>query len=360
MERYRAALVGCSRMGAFIDNEVPPSRRPYSHAAGYEACERTEMVACSDLRPEVMEQVGRRYGVPAEHQYTDYRQMIEAVKPEILSVATQPEQRCEIVLFAAAHGVRAIYAEKAFAPSLAEADAMVDACEAHGVILNMGTNRRWDPGYDRMKEVVESGRLGPLRSLVLHQTGTLFNSASHGFDLLLRLNSDQPVSWVQAHLPGAENAFDGDRLREDPVGHGLLRFEDGVTGYALNSGRGPEIEAVCSTGTAAALQNGEQWEIREPQGQDHRGRPRLRRGAFPDFRRRSSTVCLIEDLVHGLDTGEPPRGGARMARANTELIFAFIESHRRGGARVELPLQESPYRLRRDRAPRQPKYEADD
>lgn len=74
---------------------------------------------------------------------------------------------------------------------------------------------------------------------------------------------------------------------------------------------------------------------------------------------RASTLCLIEDLVHSLDTGEPPRGGAELARANTELIFAFVESHQRGGARVELPLAGSAYRLERDRAPRQPKYEPD-
>ena len=358
MQRYRAALVGCSRMGAFIDNEVPPARRPYSHAAGYEACERTDMVACSDLRPEVMEQVGQRYGVPADRQYTDYRRMIEAEKPEILSVATQPEHRCEIVVFAAAHGVRAIYAEKAFSASMADADAMVDACEAHGVILNMGTNRRWDPGYDRMKEVIDGGRLGSLRSLVLHSTGTLFNSASHGFDLILRLHSDRPVAWVQAHLPDGDGVFDGDRLSEDPSGHGILQFEDGVTAYALNSGRGSEIEAVCSGGVATAMQNGEEWELREPKGKDHRGRSLLGRSPFPEYRRKSSTVCLIEDLVHGLDTGEPPRGGARLARTNMELIFAFIESHVRGGARVELPLEASrPYRLLRDRSPRQPKYD---
>ena len=361
MQRYRAALVGCSRMGAFIDNEVPPARRPYSHAAGYEACERTDMAACSDLRPEVMEQVGRRYGVPADRQYTDYRQMIEAEKPEILSVATQPEQRREVVVFAAAHGVRAIYAEKAFAASLEDADAMVEACEANGVVLNMGTNRRWDPGFDCMKEVIDGGRLGRLQSLVLHSTGTLFNSASHGFDLLLRLNSDRPVAWVQAHLPNGETVFDGDRLSEDPVGHGILQFADGVTAYALNSGRGSEIEAVCSGGVATAMQNGEEWEIREPKGQDHRGRPLLGRSPFPEFERRSSTLCLVEDLVHSLDTGEPPRGGAPLARTNTELIFAFIESHVRGGARVDLPLQASrPYRMERDRAPRQPKYQPDD
>ena len=53
---YKAAIVGCSRIGAFIDNEVigrPDILLPYSHAAGYEACERTDLVAGADLRPDV-------------------------------------------------------------------------------------------------------------------------------------------------------------------------------------------------------------------------------------------------------------------------------------------------------------------
>ena len=154
MNTYKSVVMGCSRMGAFIDNEVPESRGAYSHAAGYEACERTHMIACSDLREEVMEQTGRRYGVPREKQYLNYEEMIDREKPDILSVATQPEQRAEIVIFAVEHGVKAIYAEKALAASLAEADAIVEAAERNGAFLNMGTNRRWDPGYDTMKEVV--------------------------------------------------------------------------------------------------------------------------------------------------------------------------------------------------------------
>ena len=150
MKTYRTALIGCSRMGAFIDNEVPEARGPYSHAAGYEACARTEMVACADLREAVMEQVGQRYGVPRARQYTDYREMIAAEQPDIISVATQPEHRTEIVVHAAENGVRAIYAEKAMAATMAEADAMVAAVERSGAFFNMGTNRRWDPGYDRM------------------------------------------------------------------------------------------------------------------------------------------------------------------------------------------------------------------
>ncbi len=357
METYKAALIGCSRMGAFIDNEVPEERGAYSHAAGYEACDRTRMIACSDLREDVMEQVGLRYDVPKDKQYTDYKEMIAAEKPDIVSVATQPEHRADIVIHAAENGAKAIYAEKAFAASMDEADAMVEAVERNGVHLNLGTNRRWDPGYDTMKDVIENDRIGKLRTLILHSTSSLFNGASHGFDVLLRLNSDCPVSWVQAHLPNGDEVIDGERLKEDPIGHGILQFDNGVTAYALNSGRGMEVEAVCERGVVTAMGNGDEWQIREPGAQDHRDRDVLVQGGFPAYEYRPSTVCLIEDLVHSIDTGEPPRCGVRLARYNQELIFAFIESHLRGGARVELPLEGSKHRLLRDREPRQPRYQ---
>ena len=355
MKTYRAALIGCSRMGAFIDNEVD-HKRAYSHAAGYEACDRTDLVACSDLREDVMAQAGERYGVPKSRQYTDYRELINTEEPDIVSVATQPEQRAEIVVYAAEHGAKAIYAEKAMAASMADADAMVDACERNGVFFNLGTNRRWDRGYDSMKEVIDSGRIGRLRSLIIHQTSSLFNGASHSFDLLMRLNSDHPALWVQGHLQQGADEIEGNVLKADPAGHGIIQFENGVTAYALNSGRGLEVEAVGDAGVVTSLQNGAGWQVREVVGHDHRGRNVLGFGDFPEVEPTSSTVHLIEDLAHALDTGEPTRCGVRLAHANQELIFAFVESHQRGGERVHLPLKDCPYRMDRGFAPRQPKF----
>lgn len=361
MKTYRAAVIGCSRMGAFIDNEVigyPAIVLPYSHAAGYEACARTELVACADLRPDVLEQFGRRYNVPRERQYTDYRALIDRERPDIVSVATQPEQRAEIVVYAAEHGVKAIYAEKAMAASLAEADAMVDTVERHGVAFNLGTNRRWHPGFDAMIEVIDGGELGALKSLIVYQNGTLFNTSSHTFDLLLRLNGDRPVAWVQAQLPNGDEAIDGDVIRQDPVGHGIIQFADGVTAYALQTPRSSEYEAICEQGTMTALNNGARWQLRRRRAVEPQGRSGLVDGTFPEFRPASTTLRLIEDLVHALDTGEPPRGGVRVARASTELIFAFVESHRCGGARVALPLENCSLRLQRDAVPRRPRFVA--
>jgi predicted dehydrogenase len=356
MTTYRAAVIGCGRIGAFIDNEST-SPHAWSHAAGYVACPRTELAALSDQRAEVMDRAGERYGVPPERRYRDYREMLERERPQIVSVATQPEQRAEIVTYAAEHGARAIYAEKPMAASLEQADAMVAAAERHGVAFNMGTNRRWEAPYDVMKELVHGGRYGRLLSMTIHQGHGLFNMGSHVFDLFLWLNDDQPVEWVQFHLTSGGDDLAGGLLDSDPNGGGRLQFANGVAAFAADSGRPFEVEAVCEQAVISSLGSDNEFLLRESGGVDHRGNPTLRPGSFPPFTRSSSTVNLIMDLAHALDTGQPPRGGVRIARANTELIFACIESHRRGGARVALPLEGSDLRLERHFAPRQPRFE---
>ena len=356
MAIYRAALIGCSRMGAFIDNEGSEKRGfAYSHAAGYEASSRTELIALSDTRAEVMARAGERYGVPGDHQYRDYREMLAREKPDIVSVATQPEHRTRIVLDAVEAGVPAIYAEKAMAASMGEADAMMAACEERGVFFNLGTNRRWDVRWEKLREMGGSGGLGSLNAVVSHWTGTLFNSASHMFDLMLWLHGDCPVEWVQGFLRDPdEGLFDGDLLTEDPVGEGIFRFSDGAYGYALNTSHGLRFELVCEKGTVLGQEPENLWEVATTR--EVGGRSRVERTSM-DLAAASSTQAIIEDLAHSLDTGEPPRGGVRSAHQSTELIFAFIESHLQGGKRIDLPLQGSRVRLARDRQPRLPKFE---
>ena len=357
MKTYRAAVIGCSRMGAFIDHEVVNYRgivRPYSHAAGFYAEERTDLVACADLRPSVMDEFGKQYDVPKQHRYTDYREMIERENLDIVGVATQPEQRAEVVIYAAEHGVKAIYAEKAMAASMDEATAMVEAVESNGVAFNLGTNNRWNTGFDKMKEVIDSSTLGKLRTLIIYSNQTLFNKASHNFDLLLRLNSDCPAEWVTAFLPKGDDQIDGDLVREDPIGQGTISFENGVMAHALLAPTGG-TEAICENGLVRRL-DGREREIRR--STDVKGwRTCLIPEAFPEFEKTSATTNLIKDLVHALDRGDATtRGGVRCAYASTELIFAFMESHLRNGERISLPLKGSKLRLRRDRGPAQPRF----
>lgn len=361
MKTYRAAVIGCSRIGGFIDNEVvgregPSMQPPSSHGGGYFVSGRTDLVACSDLREDVMEEFGNRYDVPKGSQYTDYREMIEKEQLDIVSVATQPEHRAKIVIYAAEHGVRAIYAEKALAASLDEADVMVDAIERNGVAFNMGANRRWSLHFDKVKEIVDSGELGPMKAIVIYNTSSLFNSGSHAFDTVLRLNGDQPVEWVQGNLPD-DSMVEGDTLLEDPVGEGIIRFANGVTCYALDTGLGGSYQVVCEEGYITIINDGEEFDYQGPGPLDSGGRPTIVAREFPEVKAVSTVVNIVEDLAHALDTGEPTRGGIRTARASLEMSFAIIESHLGGGGRVDLPLGRRNLTLNRARAPRQPRYE---
>ena len=311
---------------------------------------------------------GERYGVPPERLYTDYKAMLAAEQPDIVSVVTQPEHRAEILIYAAAQPcVRALFPEKAFASSLAEAQAVVEACKEHGVIVNMGTLRRYDAGYDAAQRLVHSGELGQLKTIIAHSTSSLFNGSSHTFDAVNWLNKDaKPVS-IMGELtadPTVEMAdgttkplLDQDGagnnvLRADPLGHGIVEYDNGVTAYMLNSGRGTEFEAICERGVVSAWNDGETWHLREPRGihmlpQEEREKwTGSQLDASPNLEldddAPSPTLNAVNDLVNALDHNLLPRGGEHgsVPLGNSELIFGLIESHTRGGAKVALPLVE--------------------
>ena len=277
---YRCAVIGTSRMGAFIDNEIPlvevspndarltegpvstlgtpmalfsAKTLPMGHSGAYTACNRTQLVAGCDLRQDVLDQWGPTYGVGTNHLYTDYKEMLDKENLDIVSVCTQPEHRAEIVAYAAAHGVKAVYAEKAFAASIAQADMAIAACRQNGVFLNLGTNRRYDVGFDAAYKKIWSGDIGKLKTIIVHSTSSLFNGASHSLDAVNRLNGDAKPVWCTCHLEDGDqtieqldgsivpvidvNEMGENILRADVQGHGMIRFENGATAYMLNSGQ---------------------------------------------------------------------------------------------------------------------------
>lgn len=350
MKTYRAALIGCGRMGAFIDNEVAgrsTSILPYSHAAGYEACARTELVAGSDMRGDVLDQFGERYGVAPDHRYTDFEELILKEQPDILSIATQPHHRAAVAHFAIEHGVRALYVEKPLCASMAEADALRKAVEDNNVVVNMGTNRRWHPGFAAMRAAIASGEHGDLVTLATFHRATLFNTDSHWLDTLRFLNGDAPAEWVQAYMPDGDEAIQGDQVVADPSCQGTIAFANGVMAHLVATPGAPTHHAWCEQAELVATTGDSRFDVRR----DGEATSTL------DYTPASSTLRLIEDLVHALDSGEPPRGGIDAAYANTELLFALLESHRQGGKRISIPVGDSPLVFApANVAPRQPKY----
>jgi hypothetical protein len=53
-----------------------------------------------------------------------------------------------------------------------------------------------------------------------------------------------------------------------------------------------------------------------------------------------SGLTIVEDLVAAIETGRPPRCSGEDGLAALETAMALRESHRRGGAKVTLPLED--------------------
>ena len=357
MTKYRAAIVGCSRIGGFIDNEVRGSHvvLPYSHAAGYTACKNTDLIACSDLRDDVMFEFGRQYNIEQNNQYTDYKKMIDIEKPDILSVATQPEIRSEIILYALSKGVQAIYAEKPLAASMSQVQEIFNAVEKKQAVFNLGTNRRWDNGFNSLKNLISKGDLGEIKSITVYGGGGLFNSGSHWIDLIMYLNSDNEILSVQGDVPGIVDMIKNNILFEDPEGFGVLHFSNGIKGYYCSSGIHHEVKVVGDKGVVNVLNNGLTW-VLDPVPYDEFNVNSEHSNSFPEFAKESSTLKLIEDIVGQLDGVKETRGGIRAARDATEVIFALIQSELTNGSKINLPLEDSEIILKRNMTAKKPKY----
>jgi len=343
MKTYRAAVIGCGRMGGFIDNEVigtPGFISPYSHGGGFYCSDRTELVACSDFREDLMEEFGKRYEVQSGSQYVDYKEMLETENLDIVSVATHVEHHAEIVIALAEAGVKAIYCEKGLASSLDEANAMAEACNRNKTILNMGTQRRYDSGFWKMKEIIDSGEIGRVQNLIMTYSAGLFDHGCHVVDLLMYLIDDPHAVWVQGHAPQSESIRDGTVYSDDPGGDGVVLFDNDVMVYLIHSNR-YEYQVNCEKGTLGTYNDTKGFFMRK-------GEPReFDEIAFPEYAPMSSTVNLINDLARALDSGEPPLGGIESARHGVEVMAAILESHLQGGKRIIMPLEKSSLRMNR-------------
>jgi predicted dehydrogenase len=217
-----------------------------------------------------------------------------------------------------------------------EADTMVHAVEARGIKFNYGTQRRFMPLYKRLRQLIAAGELGDLQCVIAHfGAAAALWGLTHAADLLLFLAGDPPVEFVQGTIICKDEDWEGNRLHTDPaIASGYVRFANGVHGY-LTVGTGAEVEICGTKGKLRTLNNGAacHWRrVTEPYRI-------LEDTPFPDVPRESGTLNGIEDIAEALDSGRETQGSIQCARRSLEMLLGMIESHRLGGRRVPLPLE---------------------
>ena len=337
--KFRVGVIGCGRIASTIDDELQKPRRggiilPLCHAGGYALVEETETVAACDIVEDKLKTFCERWNVP--RSYTDFRELIETEKPDILSITTRPEQHAEEMIYGAEHGVKGMFAEKPLCCSLAEADAIKAAFERNGVILQFGPPRRDWAVYRQARGIIDSGDLGDVRSVVGFSGNSI---GGHFLDTLLYLLGDpEPVVSIQGTL-GELYPAEGDTsnmrfVRDNAIRSALVEFGNGTTLHVAGTGIGYDIEVICEGGIIRVQNDGESLRVRKKDG-THRAYDAISVKTLTPW---SGTVLKIRELVESIRTGAPAASNLRAAILSTEIGFGIYESHLRGGAVVHPPI----------------------
>jgi predicted dehydrogenase len=121
---------------------------------------RTQVVAVSSGRRERAEKAARDFGIAA--YFTDFEEMLEKEKPDVVSIVTPPSLHCAMTLAAVGRGIH-VLCEKPFALNLEEARRMRDATERANLIGMIDYEFRFLPARAYATELLRQNYAGEIR-----------------------------------------------------------------------------------------------------------------------------------------------------------------------------------------------------
>jgi predicted dehydrogenase len=237
--------------------------------------------------------------------------------------------------------VKGIFCEKPIAPTLREADAMIDACAAYGVRLSINHTRRGEPYYRRARQLVEEGAIGKVLTITTTWWGRLFLSGSHLFDLVNYFVDDVATAWLIGHTeePTAQMPVMPTLRGQDVGGTAYVVYQNGVRAFFNGrDGNAAFRTDIFGSKGLIALDSYEAHLWQEDEASPHRElvqRPFPQRMYFT-----APMVYLLEDLVGAIEQGGNTVSSGEAARHALAQIVATHFSSQHGNQKVIFPFDQ--------------------
>lgn len=330
----------------------------------------TEIVAVADADAAGLAGALKKLNV--ERGFADYRKMLAETKPDIVVVGPREiAEHHDMAMAAIEAGARGIYMEKPFCRTLAEADAIIAACDRRGVKLALAHRNRYQPTVpviDRLVKEASFGRLLEIRCRGKEDARggplDLWVLGSHVLNLAVHF-SGKPIACAASILQGGK-PITHDDVKDGAEGVGPLAGNEVHARFETESGVPVFFDSVANAGVKDA----------------GFGLQLIGTNGVIDFRMDSTPVAhllagspfapmkeprtwtpissagvgvpepiadlkdqIIQHLVAGRDLiaaireNREPLCSARDGRVIVEMITAVFESQRLNGQRVTFPLR---------------------
>lgn len=331
--KLRVGVIGCGSMTR-------------NHTYGYLNSQRYEVVALADLSQTAMSDFDERFSEYSDYRpqhFTDARQMLEEIAPDIVSIGVWHKGHSPMTIAAAAaRGVKAVLCEKPMADTVGAAAEMLMVCQRNEVKLVIGHQRRFLPAYTLARQMIEDGEIGDVRLITSVAGDGLPNYASHQTDMFRYLLGDIECTWVMGNVERETDHWERATRIEDRA-LALFGFENDAQALIVSDLTPERWQGARIYGSEGMIEmtvddlrlmnaNSNGWALHQPDGEFLKyGEDR-----FEWFEAGASQARELADWVDG--SAQTHRGSGENGYKALEMIHAVYESARLH-IRVDLPLK---------------------
>jgi myo-inositol 2-dehydrogenase/D-chiro-inositol 1-dehydrogenase/scyllo-inositol 2-dehydrogenase (NAD+) len=233
-------MIGAGRVGKLHSGNIT------RHLAG------ARVAALVDPVTEALDAAANEYGIEA--RFTSLEQALDKAQFDAVIITTPTPTHAALAVMAACHQ-KHVYLEKPMALTLQECDQIIAACQANGVLLQLGFMRRFDPEFAAAAKRIQAGEIGrpmmvkslthgpglppPWARDLRTSNGNLAEVNSHDWDTvrwLMGSNYERVYTEV-ANFKGPANHVDTPHFYDNDLVS--IRFESGGLG---------SISGICPCG----------------------------------------------------------------------------------------------------------------
>lgn len=344
----RYALIGCGRISpnhiaAAIENEL-------------------QIIALCDVATEKMDEVITVFNLKnVAQKYTDYKEMLEKERPELVAICTESGSHGQIAIDALNAGCNLII-EKPIALSLVEADKIIQLAAEKNLKVSACHQNRFNKSIQKIREAVEQGRFGKLFHATAHvrwnreenyykhspwrgtweqDGGALMNQCIHNIDLLRWMMKDEIVEVV-----GMTDNLNHDYIDAEDLGMAIIKFRNGSYGViegTVNVFQTNLEETLYIFGEKGTVKAGgksvnliEEWRFAD--NRDNPDEVKKMYNEDPPNVYGFGHRPLYADVIEAIENDRQPYVTAEDGRRALELVLAIYKSAYEGKS-IQLPLE---------------------
>ncbi len=205
---YRAGILGAGYISDF-------------HVKAISRLDNVELVGICDMNEQAASKLAA--SCPSAKVYTDFKEMLAQANLDVVHVLTQPDSHFPLAKMALEAGCHTLI-EKPVTVSADEAETLAAIAEEKGKSIAINHNFVFSRPFNKLAKVLESGELGPLKSvrvvwkkmlpqmnfgpwnlwMLRDPSNILFETGSHSISELLAVIDGKPkITKVAAKLPKA-------------------------------------------------------------------------------------------------------------------------------------------------------------